>query len=174
VNIGYQERILIVNETLHPALPAEAATVPTEAVMEFRQLPFAEATEKIFSEVTEGKFDLVPQYAVAHLGSGILMAMVGLGVLFVGYLFAKYVSRLVSTPICRRVDETLGRFSGRVVFYGIMFGVAGAVLSKMGRGRFCNWFGVPRNIIKFCRRRFDVGVSPFQSRRFNQCRRSLG
>jgi small conductance mechanosensitive channel len=132
VNIGYQERILIVNETLQPTLPAEPAAVPTEAVMEFRQLPFAEATEKIFSEVTEGKFELVPQYAVAHLGSGILMAMVGLGVLFVGYLIAKYVSRLVSTPICRRVDETLGRFSGRVVFYGIMFGVAGAVLSKMG------------------------------------------
>jgi small conductance mechanosensitive channel len=132
VNFGYQERTLTVNETLDPTLPADPAAVQTQTVIDFQQLPFTQATEKVFSDVTEGRFDLVPQYAVGHLGSGMLMAMVGLGILFVGYLVAKYASRLVSTPICRRVDETLGRFSGRVVFYGIMFGVAGAVLTKMG------------------------------------------
>ena len=56
----------------------------------------------------------------------------GLGVIFAGYLVAKYVSRMVSTPVRKRVDETLGRFVGKAIFYVIVLGVAGSVLSKMG------------------------------------------
>ncbi|MEM9827197.1 MAG: mechanosensitive ion channel domain-containing protein, partial [Planctomycetota bacterium] len=51
---------------------------------------------------------------------------------FVGYLVAKYLSRIVSGPICKKVDETLGRFAGKAIFYSVMAGVVGAVLSKMG------------------------------------------
>jgi len=63
---------------------------------------------------------------------GLLWAAVGLAVIFVGYLVARYVSRLISGPVCRRVDETFGKFIGKMVFYLVMFGVTGMVLSKLG------------------------------------------
>ena len=52
--------------------------------------------------------------------------------IFVGYLVAKYLSRVVSGPVCRRVDETLGRFVGKMIFYTVLVGVTGAVLSSLG------------------------------------------
>ncbi len=72
------------------------------------------------------------EFATVHLGPRILYAFLGLVVLFIGYLAAKYLSRVISKPVCRRVDETLGKFVGRVVFYCVMLAVGGAVLSKLG------------------------------------------
>jgi small conductance mechanosensitive channel len=91
-----------------------------------------EATQDVMIQLTEGDISGVMEYATTFLGPALLYAALGLGVIFIGYLIAKYVSRVVSRPICRRVDETLGRFIGKVVFYGIMVGVVGSVLSKLG------------------------------------------
>jgi small conductance mechanosensitive channel len=91
-----------------------------------------EATQDVMIQLTEGDISGVMKYATTFLGPALLYAALGLGVIFIGYLIAKYVSRVVSRPICRRVDETLGRFIGKVVFYGIMVGVVGSVLSKLG------------------------------------------
>ncbi len=55
-----------------------------------------------------------------------------LAVIFVGYLFAKYMSRVTARPICRRVDETLGKFIDRVIFYGILMGVIAMVMNQVG------------------------------------------
>lgn len=93
---------------------------------------FGQATEQAISKLTEGDFAHLSEYASSHLFPAILLAGIGLGVIFLGYLVASYVSRAVSRPVCKRVDETLGRFVGRMVFYCILFGVVAAVLSKLG------------------------------------------
>lgn len=105
----------------------------TRPVIETADQPsFAEATQQVLTAATEGNFDGVQQYAINHLVPSCVMAAAGLGVIFVGYMVAKYLSRIISSPVCRRVDETLGRFVGKVIFYTVMFGVVGAVLTKMG------------------------------------------
>lgn len=100
--------------------------------LDIQTASFGDATNQVIADATNGQFDGIADYAMFHLGPGCLLAMLGLGIVFVGYMFAKYVSRIVSGPVRKRVDETLGRFVGKAVFYTIMFGVVGAVLSKMG------------------------------------------
>jgi small conductance mechanosensitive channel len=52
--------------------------------------------------------------------------------LFVGYLAAKFIARIVSTPIQRRVDMTLGRFVGKLIYYAIMISIVVAILGRFG------------------------------------------
>jgi small conductance mechanosensitive channel len=92
----------------------------------------AAATDNMFSEAMNGDYAAVINYGAEHLAPALISAAIGLGVIFIGYLVAKYVSRIVSGPICRKVDETLGRFAGKMTFYLILFGVTGAVLSSLG------------------------------------------
>lgn len=89
-------------------------------------------TKEIFSDAAKGEFGEISDYAITHLGPGLAKAGAGLLVIFVGYLVAKYVSRIVSRPICKKVDETLGRFVGKMTFYLLLLGVTGAVLSALG------------------------------------------
>ena len=91
-----------------------------------------EATEQTIAQMSEGDFSALSVYATEHLGPAIFYAGIGLMVIFIGYLVAKYVSQVISRPVCRRIDETLGKFVGRVCFYCIMLGVVGSVLSKLG------------------------------------------
>ncbi|XZE53525.1 mechanosensitive ion channel family protein [Planctomycetaceae bacterium SH139] len=58
-----------------------------------------------------------------------LLALLGLGV---SYLVAKFLARLISAPICRKVDETLGRFAGKFVFNGLMICAVIGVASTVG------------------------------------------
>ena len=92
----------------------------------------AGATEATLNKLTSGDLSAVGPYVIDHLGPFLMMAGAGLMVVFVGYMFAKYVSRIASQPICKRVDETLGKFVGKAIFYAIMLGVVGAVMSKLG------------------------------------------
>ncbi|QDT07909.1 Small-conductance mechanosensitive channel [Rubripirellula lacrimiformis] len=93
----------------------------------------ADATDNMITKLTtEGDYTVLTDYAANHLAPSLFWAAVGLTIIFVGYLCAKYISRLISRPVCKRVDETLGRFIGKMVFYCIMFGITGAVLSKLG------------------------------------------
>lgn len=91
-----------------------------------------DATSVLIGNMTEGDFTGLGAYAITHLAPALLSAALGLFIIFIGYLTAKYLMRIISQPICRRVDETLGKFVGRMVFYLIMFGIVGAVLSKLG------------------------------------------
>ena len=93
---------------------------------------FADATSDLVSQMTEGNFDGLTDYATTHLAPALLSAGLGLFVIFIGYLVAKYLMRVISRPVCRRVDETLGKFVGKMVFYSIMFAVVGGVLTKLG------------------------------------------
>ena len=101
-----------------------AAEIPQEGIVE--------ATQRAVGQLTQGDMSGLTQYAIAHLGPSLLAAGIGLGMIFLGYLIAKYLCDVISRPICQRVDETLGKFAGRVVFYSIVVGVTGSVLSKLG------------------------------------------
>jgi len=71
--------------------------------------------------------------AVWGLAAGYLVtAVLAILAIFVGYLVARYLSRIASGPVCRRVDQTLGKFIGKVIFYAVMLGVTGGVLSQIG------------------------------------------
>lgn len=50
----------------------------------------------------------------------------------IGYMVAKFVARIISQPVRNRVDETLGRFVQKLVYYAIMISIVVAVLGKFG------------------------------------------
>ncbi len=50
----------------------------------------------------------------------ILPALEALGILVAFYFGAKYLSKLLSTPIYRKVDQTLGRFVEKLVYRGMI------------------------------------------------------
>lgn len=93
---------------------------------------FKAATSEVLSDISDGRFDGLGNYAMSHLAPALMIAAAGLAVIFLGYLFASYLSKTISKPICRRVDETLGKFIGKMIFYTVMFSVTGAVLSYLG------------------------------------------
>ena len=92
----------------------------------------AKATESAIVQLGEGDFSGLKVYATQHLGPALIYATLGLVVVFLGYLAAQYLSKVISRPICRRVDETLGKFVGRLIFYCVLGSITAAVLSKLG------------------------------------------
>ena len=66
------------------------------------------------------------------LFSVIVPAVIALVTIVALYFVAKLLSRWTATAVCKRVDETLGKFAGRLVYYGIMTLGSLAVLSKAG------------------------------------------
>ncbi|MCC9600889.1 mechanosensitive ion channel [Stieleria sp. JC731] len=67
-----------------------------------------------------------------ELVENVFYAVVGLIAIFCGYFVARYLSRIISSPICKRVDETLGRFVGNAIFYSTMIGLITFVASNLG------------------------------------------
>lgn len=59
-------------------------------------------------------------------------AISALLIIVVGYFVAKTLSRWFGAPVRKRVDETLGRFVSKIVFYVIMTCVLLAVLGMFG------------------------------------------
>jgi small conductance mechanosensitive channel len=66
------------------------------------------------------------------LFSVIVPAMIAIVTIIALYFIAKLLSRWTAVAVCKRVDETLGKFAGRLVYYGIMTLGSLAVLSKAG------------------------------------------
>jgi small conductance mechanosensitive channel len=76
----------------------------------------------------QGDMEAITLLAVGYL----IPAALAILAIFIGYLFASYLSRVACGPVCRRVDPTLGKFIGKVIVYGVLLGVVGAVLSQVG------------------------------------------
>lgn len=62
----------------------------------------------------------------------IVPAVVALVTIIALYFVAKLLSRWTAAAVCKRVDETLGKFAGRLVYYGIITLGSLAILSKAG------------------------------------------
>ncbi len=98
------------------------------------------------SEVTEGAISIgeslsqsIDSIKAGNLSEGLMKlaselfgpAAVGLLALIATYFVAKLISRWLAAIICRRVDETLGRFTGSFAFYSIMVVAATIILQKL-------------------------------------------
>jgi small conductance mechanosensitive channel len=71
--------------------------------------------------------------AIGILGERYLVpSVLSLLIIIVGYFLARFASRVVQTPICNRVDQTLGKFVGKLVFYGVVICVLLWRLSAVG------------------------------------------
>ncbi len=57
---------------------------------------------------------------------------IALLILFIGYFLSKFISRIASSPIRSRVDETLGLFVKKLVFYTLMVFTVLGVLGRFG------------------------------------------
>ncbi len=88
--------------------------------------------DQAMNQLIAGDVSGLSDFVTGSLVPAVIPAAIGLGVIFLGYLAAKYVSRVISRPVCRRVDETLGKFFGRAIFYAILAGVVAAVASTLG------------------------------------------
>lgn len=84
--------------------------------------------ESAFSGLMKGDFEAVWPVAANYIGP----AIGAIVTLIVGYLVARFVSRIISAPVRKRVDETLGRFVGKMTFYSVMACVSIAVLGFVG------------------------------------------
>lgn len=78
--------------------------------------------------VMQGEFDALVPLAKDYVAP----AIGAIVTLIVGYLVARFLARIVSAPVRSRVDETLGRFTGKMTFYSIMACVVIAVLGIVG------------------------------------------
>ena len=78
----------------------------------FRRL-FSNLLEQLQrGELSDASWKLIIQVALPAVGA--------LALLIVAYFVAKYAARIVSNVLCRRVDQTLGKFGGKFTFYSLM------------------------------------------------------
>ena len=75
-------------------------------------------------ELTEG--------VSAVLQKVVVPGAMGLLGLIAGYFIAKFLAGRIAATICKRVDETLGKFVGKILFYGMMLIACIIVLSRVG------------------------------------------
>ncbi len=85
----------------------------------------------IVQELSEGNvaslMSLLPDET--YLMKSLAYAVIAILMLVVAYFVAKLMSRAISGALCKRVDETLGKFAGRSVFYAV---IATATLGILG------------------------------------------
>ena len=77
---------------------------------------------------SKGDFQALVVIAQSYLWPAIMT----LGLVIFAYFVAKFASRIASAPVCKRVDETLGKFVGKLVFNAIIVGTLLGVLGKFG------------------------------------------
>lgn len=94
----------------------------------------AEATPVVVSGAMEAFNELIngdiSAGTMALLLKVIVPATTAILLLIVTYFAARLVSRWIANFICNRVDQTLGRFAGKVAFYAIMTLVGMSILQS--------------------------------------------
>ncbi len=75
-----------------------------------------------------GDLSEVSPSIMEYIGNGVA----GLALLLGSYFAAKICSRYISLAVCRRVDETLGKFLGRLTYYTILIGCSVGILATFG------------------------------------------
>ena len=81
-----------------------------------------------FSRAAEGDFSQLLHLIEVYL----LPAAFVLLILIVAFFLGKFLGRMAGAPVSKRVDETLGKFLQKAVFYAIMIFAVLGVLAKFG------------------------------------------
>jgi small conductance mechanosensitive channel len=101
-----------------PAVPPQT-DIPVESAS------FATGITDAVEQLRQGE---VPAPVVGLLvNSGLALLTV-----IVTYFIASFLSRTISAAICKRIDMTLGRFSGKVAFYGVWILALSFLLPRIG------------------------------------------
>ncbi|MEM7474355.1 MAG: mechanosensitive ion channel domain-containing protein [Planctomycetota bacterium] len=92
-----------------------------------------------FSQTIADSYDKLMQGELTEASSTLLVSVVfpafcALAMIIVAYFAAKLIARWTSVAICNRVDQTLGKFAGKLAFYAVMLVSSIAVLQTMGFG----------------------------------------
>lgn len=91
------------------------------------------ATDAVVA-LKSGKVTEAAKKSVELLTKIAFPAGMALVIMIVAYFIAATLSRMASKPVRAKVDETLGRFIGKVVFYVIMLGALLGLLQYFGIG----------------------------------------
>ena len=70
--------------------------------------------------------------SILLLATRLVPAAVALAILFVGYMVASFVGRVVGMTVARNLDLTLGKFLSKMIKILIMLSVGAGVLSRFG------------------------------------------
>lgn len=73
-----------------------------------------------------------PGGASVLVQSTVLPAAISVLLIIVSYFVARLLGRWIAAAICSRVDETLGKFLGRCVFYVVMICASLSILARAG------------------------------------------
>lgn len=118
--------------------PGEPKTIESEEDVEAAVTRSAEEVKETASEAVDALTS--GDLATATEKSGVLFATYGvpaitvLIVVIVAYFIASFLARISSAPVRKRVDETLGRFVAKLVFYLVMVSALLGVLQYFGIG----------------------------------------
>lgn len=105
--------------------PATTAAPPPSGGLDESPRALMEVVNDLMQgKVDEATLEVMVKYAVLAVGA--LLAMI------VAYFLSKLISRWVSNVLCRRVDQTLGRFAGKFSFYSLFSVCSLAVLQTAG------------------------------------------
>ncbi|MFP6676241.1 MAG: mechanosensitive ion channel domain-containing protein, partial [Pirellulaceae bacterium] len=111
--------------------PAEAVSALTENVAQLKT-PTSDVARADVLTALRGLIDGDIEAGWPIVERYLIPAGIALLFLLVAYLFAGMISRICSRPIRRKVDETLGRFIGKIIFYSIFALAAIGVLGQFG------------------------------------------
>lgn len=119
------------DQTAEQADPAVADAGATEVGATSEQTPEEGSgiVMDVVNDIMAGNFEsqstqVVVGYAIKAAGA--LLAII------VAYFVAKLVARWVSTAMCKRVDQTLGKFAGKFTFYTLFLIFGLAILQTAG------------------------------------------
>lgn len=113
-------------------IPFQDEAAPAETPVDDAAKQLADQATKDVNNAWEGLKQGDFEKAWPLIENYILPAVQVLLILIVGYMVAKFVARMVSSPVRKKVDETLGKFVGKVAYYTIMISVLIAVMGSFG------------------------------------------
>ncbi|MEM6394045.1 MAG: mechanosensitive ion channel domain-containing protein [Planctomycetota bacterium] len=93
-------------------------------------LTLAQATQPTMP--TMGDAEETASQAIELLTTYGIPALIALGILIIAYFIGKFLGRIISIPITKKVDETLGKFFGKMIFYVVMLFAVLGVLGRFG------------------------------------------
>lgn len=111
-----------------------AQTEPTSTQPASTQPSVTDDAAKLGDAMKSGDPEAIAQSGYELFVTWGIPAITAIVILIVAYFVGKFLARLASAPVKKRVDETLGAFVAKLVFYLIMVFAVLGVLSYFGIG----------------------------------------
>jgi small conductance mechanosensitive channel len=120
-------------EETAPESPIESEEDAAQAVSKAAE-DAKKTTTEAAAALKSGDVGLAAKKSVELFKTYGLPALVALVLIIVAYFVASFLARIASRPVRSRVDETLGRFVGKLVYYSVMLCAILGILQYFGIG----------------------------------------